>query len=54
MTTPSRTGARTSAVTSVRPDPQAWQHALRLADGNPRRLTVHPDGSVTVTNSAVR
>ena len=48
---PARPAARRPApVTVRRPDPQAWQHALRLADGDHRRLEVRADGTVVVHN----
>jgi hypothetical protein len=34
-----------------RPDPALWTAALRLADGDPRRLVRQPDGSVLVLNT---
>lgn len=40
----------TSAVTVTRPDPQVWQTALQLAEGDPSRCHVEPDGTVTVRN----
>jgi hypothetical protein len=30
---------------------KAWQAALFLADGDPRRLRTQPDGSVVVSNN---
>ncbi|MDP9432513.1 MAG: hypothetical protein M3P91_07345 [Actinomycetota bacterium] len=55
MTAPSR--RRRSAageVTVRRPDPAAWQAALTLADGDPRRITFAEDGTITVHNQPVR
>ncbi len=41
-------------VTSVRPAPEAWRHALLLADGDHSRLTGNADGTVSVANKPVR
>lgn len=41
-------GAR--PVRAVRPDPQVWRQALKLAGGDKGRLLTRPDGSVTVRN----
>jgi hypothetical protein len=41
-------------MTVRRPKPEVWRRALRLADGNPRRLDVLPDGTVVVHNQPVR
>lgn len=38
-------------VTIVKPDPDAWERALELADGDPHRCSVQPDGSVIVRNA---
>lgn len=32
-------------------DPEAWNIALQLADGNPRLLVCHKDGSIDVLNA---
>lgn len=37
-------------VTTVRPDPQMWRTALALAEGDPARCHVEPDGTVLVRN----
>lgn len=37
-------------VTTVRPDPQVWRTALALAEGDPARCHVEPDGTVLVRN----
>lgn len=37
-------------VSVTRPDPLAWQQALRVAGGDASRLHVEPDGSVIVAN----
>jgi hypothetical protein len=47
---PRRTRAAAAEVRATRAHPAAWAHALRLAGGDARRLTIHPDGSVTVRN----
>ncbi len=48
---PTRPNARRPApVTVRRPDPQAWDQALRLAGGDHRRLEVLADGTVVVHN----
>jgi hypothetical protein len=44
------TRSRPSAVDVRRPDLAAWRHALELADGDVRRLTVLEDGTVLVSN----
>lgn len=38
----------------LRPDPEVWRRALVLADGDARRLSVNPDGTVKVHNKRVR
>jgi hypothetical protein len=43
-----------SVVTVRRPDSAVWQHSLRLADGDPRRLEVLEDGTVVVHNTRIR
>lgn len=51
------TGPRTAAgdgLTTRRPSPEVWREALRLADGDARRIEVGPDGSVTITNHRIR
>jgi hypothetical protein len=37
-------------VTSVKPDPEAWELALRLADNDPRRLRVISETEIIVVN----
>jgi hypothetical protein len=37
-----------------RPDPTVWRRALRLADGDARRLEVLADGTVVVRNKPDR
>jgi hypothetical protein len=37
-------------VTSVKPNPQAWALALRLADNDPRRLRVISETEIIVAN----
>jgi hypothetical protein len=49
-----RRRAKHHVVTVRRPTAAAWRQALRLADGDPRRLDVRPDGSVVVHNKPVR
>jgi hypothetical protein len=51
-TPPSKTPPE-APVTVIRPNPVAWQAALHLADGNPRRLSVQPDGSVMVDQQKI-
>jgi hypothetical protein len=37
-------------VTSVKPNPQAWALALRLADNDPRRLRIISETEIIVEN----
>jgi hypothetical protein len=46
-------GRRAGKVERVAAHPLAWAHALQLAGGDARRLTINRDGSVTVNNPAV-
>jgi hypothetical protein len=41
-------------VLALRPEPQVWQEALRLAAGDPRRIEVLTDGSAIVHNDRIR
>jgi hypothetical protein len=47
---PQRRRGGASAVPVVRPDPEVWATALRLAQGDPRRCHTDQDGSVVVLN----
>lgn len=51
-------GARLRSVPApvqvVKPDPLAWAYALRIAQGDPKRISVGTDGSVTVHNGPIR
>lgn len=44
----------TTSLTTRRPPPDVWREALRLADGDARRIEVADDGTVTITNHRVR
>jgi hypothetical protein len=39
-----------SPLTVIRVDPEVWEAALRLADGEASRIQVHSDTNVTVHN----
>lgn len=41
-------------VESVKPDPLVWAYALKVAEGDPRRIVVLTDGAVVVANRPVR
>ena len=41
-------------VFTRQPDPRVWEYALKLANDDPNRLSVQPDGAVIVHNSRVR
>lgn len=47
---PRRQARRNGEVTSIKPDPRVWKQALRLADGDVRRLKVVSPTEVVVLN----
>jgi hypothetical protein len=50
MTAGSKSRTWDFPVQSVKPNPLAWQAALKIAGGNASRLRTQPDGSVIVRN----
>jgi hypothetical protein len=51
MTAGDRSREWTFPVITTRPNPLAWQAALKIAGGDAKRLRAQPDGSVIVANS---
>jgi hypothetical protein len=47
---PSHDRPETGVRVLAKPDPKVWAAALRLADGDARRLVLEEDGSVSVVN----
>jgi hypothetical protein len=53
--TPRDPRRKNGPVVVTRPDPDAWRDGLKLADGDPKRLTVdRDDGGVVVHNQPRR
>ncbi len=50
MTRETQTSSKNGPVKVTKSDPKAWKAALKMADGNARRLRTNPDGTVTVRN----